>query len=264
MDIMTTDDLIKKLIKDVEKINEKINVLERNYNIKKNENDCCCKTADFLNNEFYYEEFGKVIYTIHDKSDWEIFQVNHILRKDDNVYYKDINIKLGNIIKIERKYYKILNCTDYIVVGFTNNGIILFPIENLAESKMSESNSTDGGFENSIVYKRVLPTIKKEFKEIFGATLMHIDLPDENQIFGERIYQIKLDLSEPDREQLPLFKYINYNSNIFEKYRSYFWLRAVASSMAFALATGYGNATGNSASYSHGVRPIIYLRFNLI
>ena len=55
--------------------------------------------------------------------------------------------------------------------------------------------------------------------------------------------------------QLPLFalapEYIHR--------RFYYWLRGVGSATYFARVSGYGDAGGDAASYSRGVRPLFFV-----
>ena len=81
-------------------------------------------------------------------------------------------------------------------------------------------------------------------------------LPSEIEIYGSQVWGHSGFDTGINCQQLPVFKFIPYNSYS----RTTFWLRSVVSSSAFANASNHGVAGCSSASYRHSLRPLICIR----
>lgn len=182
----------------------------------------------------------------------------------------------------------------YMIVGFdywlstgdtpcTKHHAAVMPQNHLYTAAMNETNTTEGGYVGSQMYKSGLDQAKQTFTNAFGAAhiLNHrewlvnavsngklsgggwfdstIELPNENMMYGSHIFAPVSDGSTIPQNytvckaQLPLFRLAPQYSFT----RSYWcWLRDVVSATFFADVSGNGLADCNSASTVGGVRPV--------
>lgn len=182
----------------------------------------------------------------------------------------------------------------YMIVGFdywlntgdtpcTKHHAAVLPQNHLYTAAMNETNTTEGGYVGSQMYKTGLDQAKQTFANAFGAAhiLNHrewlvnavsngkpsggawfdstIELPNENMMYGSHIFAPASDGSTvpPNytvcKSQLPLFRLAPQYSFT----RSYWcWLRDVVSATYFGLASGDGGADCYYASNVSGVRPV--------
>lgn len=183
---------------------------------------------------------------------------------------------------------------NYLIAGFdywlntgdtpcTKHHVVVIPQNHLYTAAMNETNTTEGGYVGSQMYKTGLDQAKQTFANAFGAAhiLNHrewlvnavsngkpsggawfdstIELPNENMMYGNHIFAPASDGSTiPQnytvcKSQLPLFRLAPQYSFT----RSYWcWLRDVVSAASFGLASNNGAAYCNSASDVSGVRPV--------
>lgn len=183
---------------------------------------------------------------------------------------------------------------DYIIVAFdywlntgdtpcTKHHAAVMPQNHLYTAAMNETNTTEGGYVGSQMYKTGLDQAKQTFTNAFGSAhiLNHrewlvnaisngkpsggawfdstIELPNENMMYGSHIFAPASDGSTIPQNytvckaQLPLFRLAPQYSFT----RSYWcWLRDVVSATFFADVSGNGLADCNSASTVGGVRPV--------
>lgn len=183
---------------------------------------------------------------------------------------------------------------NYLIAGFdywlltgdtpcTKHHVVVIPQNHLYTAAMNETNTTEGGYVGSQMYKSGLDQAKQTFTNAFGAAhiLNHrewlvnavsngklsgggwfdstIELPNENMMYGSHIFAPVSDGSTIPQNyavckaQLPLFRLAPQYSFT----RSYWcWLRDVVSATFFADVSGNGLADCNSASTVGGVRPV--------
>ena len=183
----------------------------------------------------------------------------------------------------------------YIIVGFdywlstgdtlcTKHHAAVMPQNNLYTAAMNETNTAEGGYVGSQMYKTGLDQAKQTFTNAFGAAhiLNHrewlvnavnngkpsgggwfdstIELPNEIMMYGSHIFAPASDGGTIPQNytvckaQLPLFQLAPQYS--FTR-ASWCWLRDVVSVTAFADVGSDGSAGYNYASYVAGVRPIV-------
>lgn len=175
-----------------------------------------------------------------------------------------------------------LNCGD---TSCTEHHALLVPGNNLYTYHMNATNTTDGGYVGSDMYKNGLTQAKQFFNDAFGAAhiLNHrqylvnavangkptgtdwydstVELMNENMVYGGRQFSPMPDGSDPwntcrnytiDKSQLPLFQYAPW----LICNRNWYWLRDVVSTAAFANVGGNGGADYGNASNVYGVRPV--------
>ena len=171
----------------------------------------------------------------------------------------------------------------------TARGVLMVPKVNLTSAQMNSSNTTANGYKGSLMYTSTIPTVVSNLQRVLGSYLLpmkvlvtnavntsqssmagsgftgassgwewttqYATLMTEVQVYGSTVFSSSFyDIGE-GCFKLPVFNFVSF----VEFERSSFWLRAVASSTAFALATYVGYADHSDASHSHGVRPLILL-----
>ena len=183
---------------------------------------------------------------------------------------------------------------NYLIAGFdywlntgdtlcTKHHVVVIPQNHLYTAAMNETNTTEGGYVGSQMYKTGLDQAKQTFANAFGAAhiLNHrewlvnavsngkpsggawfdstIELPNENMMYGSHIFAPASDGSTiPQnytvcKSQLPLFRLAPQYSFT----RSYWcWLRDVVSAPIFGVANDSGDADYYGASHVGGVRPV--------
>lgn len=171
------------------------------------------------------------------------------------------------------------NCGD---TAFTKHHLVIMPRNPLYNAQMNASNTTEGGYVGSAMYKTGLNNAKTTIASAFGSmVLTHreylvnavsngkpsagawmdstVELPNECMMYGHPHFAPACDgstvptLYTIDKTQLSLFALrpqliVNRSFNQ--------WLRDVVSSASFALVNSHGTANFGGASISFGVRPV--------
>ena len=203
-------------------------------------------------------------------------------------------IKAGTFKDIYLGDYWQIGGVDYLVAGFdywyqcgdtacTTHHVVIIPRNHLYTYHMNASNTTEGGYVGSDMYKNGLTQAKTTFNSAFGSAhiLNHrehltnavsngrpsggtwydstVELPNENMMYGSHIFAPASDGTNiPNnytisKSQLPLFRLAPWLSFTC----SYWcWLRDVVSAAYFADADHNGNCNYSGASHVAGVRPI--------
>ena len=170
------------------------------------------------------------------------------------------------------------NCGD---TAFTTPHLVIMPDKPLYNAQMNETNITTGGYTGSLMYTENLDQAKTLAASAFGDLILThreyltnavtdghasagawfdstLDLPNEIMMYGCHVYAAMNNGTviptnyTIGKTQLALFTVVpKLISN-----RATFWLRDVVSSADFAYVSLGGNSYCNSASHSHGVRPV--------
>lgn len=171
-----------------------------------------------------------------------------------------------------------LRCGD---TDFTKHHALIVPDANMYTHNMNATNTTEGGYVNSLMRLEGLAQAKEKITAVFGAdhVLSHriylvnavtngkpsggawfdgdVELMNENMVYGSHIFAPACDGSTiptnytTEKSQLPLFQLAPHLiSN-----RQWFWLCDVVSPACFALVSGAGLAGSAGASSEYGVRP---------
>ena len=209
-------------------------------------------------------------------------------------------IKVGTFKDLYLGDYWSIGGMDYIIAAFdywykcgdtacnTHHAVVI-PRSQLYTYKFNPTNTTEGGYVGSDLYKNGLTQAKTTFNTAFGSAhiLNHreylvnavtngkptgsdwydstVDLMNENMVYGGRQFSPMPDGSDPwntcrnytvDKSQLPLFRLAPWMSFVRDQWC---WLRDVVSAASFANCNGYGNAYCNSASNARGVWPAVGL-----
>ena len=183
-------------------------------------------------------------------------------------------------------YY--LNCGDQGAAEYnlTTPHLVIVPDTSLYDSAMNSTNTTEGGYYNSVMKQSNLATAISTINSAFGSDHvmkhrnlfvnavangrpsngswydMTVDLMNEVNVFGAHHFSPVGDGTNipynyaVDKSIFPLF----IARPDLQCNRQTFWLRDVVSSAYFALADDIGNCTCNNASTSSGVRPAFCLK----
>lgn len=195
--------------------------------------------------------------------------------------------------------YWTINGVDYIIVAFdywlntgdtpcTKHHVVVIPRVDLYTYKFNPTNTTEGGYVGSDLYKNGLTQAKTTINSAFGSAhiLSHrqylmnavtngkptgsdwydstVELMNENMVYGGRQFSPMPDGTDPrntccnytiDKSQLPLFHLAPW----LIRNRQWYWLRDVVSAAGFADVDSLGSADCYSASHAGGVRPVVGL-----
>ena len=169
----------------------------------------------------------------------------------------------------------------------TKPHVVVFPRNNLYTYNFNPTNTTEGGYVGSDLYKNGLTQAKQMATAAFGSAhiLNHrehlvnsvtngkptgtdwydstVELMNENMAYGSRQFSPMPDgATDPwntcrnhtiDKSQLSLFRYEPWMICN----RSWYWLRDVVSTTSFANAGIDGDADRAYASSSNGIRPVV-------
>lgn len=162
----------------------------------------------------------------------------------------------------------------------TTHHIVVVPDSNLYDGKMNETNTTEGGYVGSAMYKTGLEQAKTTIKAAFpDHVLKHsiyltnavsggrpsagvwrdseVDLMNEQMVYGGSIFMPIANGTEVytnyrvEKSQLPLF---TYRPDMISN-RLSFWLRDVVTASTFAYIAHDGGGGSTNASNALGVRP---------
>lgn len=167
------------------------------------------------------------------------------------------------------------NCDD---TNFTKHHVVIVPDTSLYKAQMNTSNVTTGGYTGSAMYKSNLAQAKTTIKAAFGSAHVltkrelltnavngntpsgwawfdsDVELMNEVQVYGSVAWGAHdgngYNVASGDG-QFPLFMFDRTKLHNREDY----WLRDVASDTLFSFVSAGGDANGNNASASLGVRP---------
>ena len=171
-----------------------------------------------------------------------------------------------------------LRCGD---TDFTTHHAVIVPDVSMYNHNMNATNTTEGGYVNSLMRLEGLAQAKQKAVAAFGSShvLSHriylvnavtngkpsggawfdgtVELMNECMVYGSHIFAPACDGSTivtnytTEKSQLPLFQLAPH----FISNRQWFWLRDVVSSDCFASVGADGYACYSGASYETGVRP---------
>lgn len=205
-------------------------------------------------------------------------------------------IKAGTFKDLYLGDYWSIGGMDYIIAAFdywykcgdtacnTHHAVVI-PRSQLYTYKFNPTNTTEGGYVGSDLYKNGLTQAKTTFNTAFGSAhiLNHreflvnavtngkptgsdwydstVDLMNENMVYGGRQFSPMPDGTDPwntcrnytiDKSQLPLFRLAPWMSFVRDQWC---WLRDVVSAARFAGCGGNGLANCHNAGGAYGVWP---------
>ena len=191
----------------------------------------------------------------------------------------------------------IADCDYWWHKGDQNNGVethhvVIVPQQPIFNANMNATNTTEGGYKGSRMYRETIPACATGIVSAFGSdhiltfrdgisnsvdnshvssglpqltgtpgwwgewVSVQCNLMSEKMVYGAPICAAGAMDNTMATRQMSAFRLserlINYN-------RQWWWLRDVVSSAFFALAFGYGGAGADYASLVYGVRPFALL-----
>lgn len=209
-------------------------------------------------------------------------------------------IKAGTFKDLYLGDYWSIGGMDYIIAAFdywykcgdtacnTHHAVVI-PRSQLYTYKFNPTNTTEGGYVGSDLYKNGLTQAKTTFNNAFGSAhiLSHreylvnavtngkptgsdwydstVDLMNENMVYGGRQFSPMPDGADPwntcrnytiNKSQLPLFRLAPWMSFVRDQWC---WLQDVVSAACFADCYGNGSADCYNASGAYGVWPAVGL-----
>lgn len=209
-------------------------------------------------------------------------------------------IKAGTFKDLYLGDYWSIGGMDYIIAAFdywykcgdtvcnTHHAVVI-PRSQLYTYKFNPTNTTEGGYVGSDLYKNGLTQAKTTFNTAFGSAhiLNHreflvnavtngkptgsdwydstVDLMNENMVYGGRQFSPMPDGTDPwntcrnytiNKSQLPLFRLAPWMSFVRDQWC---WLQDVVSAALFADCNGDGHASCDNASNAAGVWPAVGL-----
>ena len=209
-------------------------------------------------------------------------------------------IKAGTFKDLYLGDYWSIGGMDYIIAAFdywykcgdtacnTHHAVVI-PRSQLYTYKFNPTNTTEGGYVGSDLYKNGLTQAKTTFNNAFGSAhiLSHreylvnavtngkptgsdwydstVDLMNENMVYGGRQFSPMPDGAAPwntcrnytiNKSQLPLFRLAPWMSFVRDQWC---WLQDVVSAADFANCGGYGDAGCGGAGSAGGVWPAVGL-----
>lgn len=193
-------------------------------------------------------------------------------------------VQLGDYWAINGQNYRVaamdwfLHAGDNIDLGhhvvIVPDGYLLSP-DGSTTKYMQDTDTTDGGYVGSKMYKTTLPMVLKTLQGIFGSKILkhreflcnavsngassgcswydsYVECMDEVMVYGSTVWSAGVYNTGIGYGQLPLFTL----RPEFIRIRQNYWLRDVASASWFASVNYYGLADSNFASSPwYAVRP---------
>lgn len=170
------------------------------------------------------------------------------------------HIKVGDQIEIELSRLGGFPATVHKV---TEDKIMIIFDDYVAAKPMNESDTNDGSFEKSDLYKWLHTDFVKLLPASLRERIIDITIPSVGEMFGWDGEWNRDHFESDGDEQLPLMRYRRNRTAYFDNEISCGWLRNAmkkeCSSAYFARVGNGGNAGCSYASSSGGVRPVIWL-----
>ena len=204
-----------------------------------------------------------------------------------NRTYDDLFI--GDYWTINGVNWRIVAVDTYYNIGdvpYGKGNIIVMPDTSLYSAQMNATNTTAGGYANSLMRTQNLNNARTIARNAFGSHLANhrillanavdaagpsnwtffdsdgVELPNEVQIYGARIWGSSLKGYDAgtQKQQFPLMLFAPQFANI----KSTYWLQDISSnsvSSNFARVAYGGYAVYDNASVTGGVRPAVTLTY---
>jgi len=157
--------------------------------------------------------------------------------------------------------------------GMTDHHVAIVPQQPIFTARMNATNTTEGGYEGSEMYKNIIPACATGIVSAFGSDHIltfrdHLNwngvwysqqcnLMSEAMVYDGPHCALSVLDSIMATRQMSAFrlseKLMNYD-------RQWWWLRDVVPSGSFASVHGFGYASTHFATFAHGVRPFALLK----
>lgn len=193
------------------------------------------------------------------------------------------NLFIGDYWTINNVNYRIAAFDYFYNTGdtlCTTHHAVIVPDQCLYNTKMNDTDTTQGGYVGSSMYRTGLVNAKSQIRSIFANHVMShrmylinavsssvnsggawfdsdVNLMSEQMVYGGPVF---MPMSNGtlipnnyivDKSQLPLF---NHNHSLIGN-GSTWWLRTITSNTSYSSVFRYGNSSSNGANIDFGVRP---------
>lgn len=181
------------------------------------------------------------------------------------------DLYVGDYWEINETKYRIADINYWRNVGYPESEkvqkphILIVPDTILGSGQMHTSNSTSGGYRNSVMktvrLNQIADLLPDTFKNILISHRMFsdgswgntsVDLMNEVMVHGAYICTDYSNKQTSDTQQLALLRLVPELKTIGANY----WLRNVAGSQTYTLISQYGDASSDMATSTYGVRPV--------
>lgn len=183
-----------------------------------------------------------------------------IIKKATIVNTEEDTIQIGEQIQIPIEGFGTFIAT---VEEVTDNTILFIFDDIVTRRPMNETNTNDGGFKGSQLYKWLQEVLLPAFPDYLRERISELTIPTVGQIVGHEDEWDNEHFEGDDDQQLPLMKERKHRIALFDGDFAWYWLQNASkkdwSSARFAGVRSYGNTYFNSASGSSGVRPAFLL-----
>lgn len=193
------------------------------------------------------------------------------------------NLFIGDYWTINNINYRIAAFDYFYNTGdtlCTTHHVVVVPDQCLYNAKMNDTDTTQGGYVGSSMYRTGLVNAKSQIRSIFANHVMShrmylintvsnsvnsggawfdsdVNLMSEQMVYGCPVFMPMANGTlipnnyVVDKSQLPLF---NHNHSLIGN-GSAWWLRTITSNTAYSSVFQYGNSSSNGANMEFGVRP---------
>lgn len=184
-----------------------------------------------------------------------------IIKKATIVNTEEDTIQIGEQIRIPIEGFGTFIAT---VEEVTDNTILFIFDDIVTRRPMNETNTNDGEFKGSQLYKWLQEVLLPAFPDYLRERISELTIPTVGQIVGHEDAWDNEHFEGDDDQQLPLMKELKHRIALFEGDFAWYWLQNASkkdywSSARFAYVDSNGYAYYNAASSSLGVRPAFRL-----
>ena len=184
----------------------------------------------------------------------------NVIRKANYEGIAETEVQIGDQIKVPIEGFGTFTAT----AEKATEDSVLFIFDNIiTRQPMNETDTNEGGFKGSQLYKWLQDTLLPAFPENLRSMISELTIPTVGQIVGHEDKWDNEHFEGDEDEQLPLMKNLQHRIALFENGFSWYWVQNATKkewfSAIFAGVNRFGSADYYYASYSGGVRPAFWL-----
>lgn len=184
----------------------------------------------------------------------------NVTRKATYESITEAEVQVGDQIIIPLEGFGTFTATAEKV---TDDSVLFIFDDVVAKQPMNKTNTNEGGFKGSQLYKWLQNTLLPTFPGSLRSMISELTIPTVGQIVGHEDEWDNEHFEGDGDKQLPLMKDRKHRIALFEGEFSWYWVQNATkkdwSAAGFARVTNYGDASYNRASNSRGVRPAFWL-----
>lgn len=184
----------------------------------------------------------------------------NVTRKATYEGITEAEVQIGDQIKVPVEGFGTFTATAEKV---TDDSVLFIFDSIVARQPMNKTNTNEGGFKGSQLYKWLQNTLLPAFPEQLRSMISELTIPTVGQIVGHEDEWDNEHFEGDNDEQLPLMKNRKHRMALFGDEFSWYWVQNATkkdwSAAHFAVVNIYGFAHYGNASDSSGVRPAFWL-----